>query len=417
MSLRGIIPSLYIRLGQDQSAYDFMKWYATTGQGPDYDWDDVYLPFLHLHGEDALEPLKDTDGPSRAAFPLSIVSPRALDLDQICSYEEDLKVCTNCDTIYYCSSACRLYHKSSHSKGCAQVRKLLNLGHKIRTPLYKFLGDATQRGDERRKQYAIQHELLIQQRLSLLKEPHTPLYIVAQCVDSSEWMMKQGLWAAPELQMRLPALYIALNADVLAFMYMMRANCKNHKVNAPLTREQLAVGLEQKYQTFFQFPMDRSVLFYTSQSYYWIPTTLIKVRLIMDLKIVQHYLEHLQDKSVDEKLELLRPKMIGSGLLSWPRLLQPERQWLAMQIGQVREQIHVCSQYAGMAAPELGAAHNFWKLMLQNEKSPIDRRDIIIYGDDLTAKYETLVLINMNRDVWRATNDVIKVFTLLGHVK
>lgn len=52
--VREQIPSLYLRLGRDQEAYDFLKWYA-VGATSDYDWIDMDLPFLNLHGEDALE--------------------------------------------------------------------------------------------------------------------------------------------------------------------------------------------------------------------------------------------------------------------------------------------------------------------------------------------------------------------------
>ncbi|XP_044716967.1 MYND finger domain-containing protein [Hirsutella rhossiliensis] len=57
MGLRQVIPALYIRLARDQDAYDLIKWYATTGQDPDYDWGDMDLPFLDIHDADVLEPL------------------------------------------------------------------------------------------------------------------------------------------------------------------------------------------------------------------------------------------------------------------------------------------------------------------------------------------------------------------------
>lgn len=37
LGLRNIIPGLFIRLRRDQKAYDFVKWYATTGKNSDYD--------------------------------------------------------------------------------------------------------------------------------------------------------------------------------------------------------------------------------------------------------------------------------------------------------------------------------------------------------------------------------------------
>ncbi|KAF5120907.1 hypothetical protein E5D57_013243 [Metarhizium anisopliae] len=35
-----------------RDAYDFMKWYATTGEEPHYDWGDMSQPFLDIKGVD-----------------------------------------------------------------------------------------------------------------------------------------------------------------------------------------------------------------------------------------------------------------------------------------------------------------------------------------------------------------------------
>ncbi|KAK9443859.1 zinc finger domain-containing protein [Metarhizium brunneum] len=55
MGVRQLVPALYIRLGRDQDAYDFMRWYATTGEEPQYDWGDMNQPFLDIKGADVLE--------------------------------------------------------------------------------------------------------------------------------------------------------------------------------------------------------------------------------------------------------------------------------------------------------------------------------------------------------------------------
>ncbi|KAF7508644.1 hypothetical protein GJ744_009036 [Endocarpon pusillum] len=57
MGVRDMLPALKLRLGQDQECYDFIKWYATTGQDGEYDWGDMDNPFLDLKGEDVFEPL------------------------------------------------------------------------------------------------------------------------------------------------------------------------------------------------------------------------------------------------------------------------------------------------------------------------------------------------------------------------
>ncbi|KAK8034505.1 hypothetical protein PG993_009500 [Apiospora rasikravindrae] len=58
LGVRSQVPVLYLRLGRDQDAFDFLKWYAVKGTD-DYDWYTMSQPFLDLKGEDALEDLSE----------------------------------------------------------------------------------------------------------------------------------------------------------------------------------------------------------------------------------------------------------------------------------------------------------------------------------------------------------------------
>lgn len=53
--MRSIIPALYLRLGRDQAAFDFLKWYADAP--PNFAWDDVAQPMLDVRDADALAPV------------------------------------------------------------------------------------------------------------------------------------------------------------------------------------------------------------------------------------------------------------------------------------------------------------------------------------------------------------------------
>ena len=57
MGIRDLVPALFLRLRKDQECYDFVKWYATTGQDPHYDWGDMDLPFLDVKDADVFEPV------------------------------------------------------------------------------------------------------------------------------------------------------------------------------------------------------------------------------------------------------------------------------------------------------------------------------------------------------------------------
>ncbi|CAG7558023.1 unnamed protein product [Fusarium equiseti] len=52
MGVRDTVPGLYIRLNEDQAAYDLMKWYATTDK---YDWNIETTPYFDVNNADILE--------------------------------------------------------------------------------------------------------------------------------------------------------------------------------------------------------------------------------------------------------------------------------------------------------------------------------------------------------------------------
>ncbi|KAF1984134.1 hypothetical protein K402DRAFT_150694 [Aulographum hederae CBS 113979] len=55
MGIRDLMPTTLLRLGRDQDCYDFIKWYATTGNEGDYDWGNMSLGFLDVKDADAFE--------------------------------------------------------------------------------------------------------------------------------------------------------------------------------------------------------------------------------------------------------------------------------------------------------------------------------------------------------------------------
>jgi hypothetical protein len=57
MGVRDLALALFLRLNKDQECYDFLKWYATTGQEGDYDWGNMDLGFLDVKDADAFEPV------------------------------------------------------------------------------------------------------------------------------------------------------------------------------------------------------------------------------------------------------------------------------------------------------------------------------------------------------------------------
>lgn len=58
--LRNVISALYVVLGMDQHAYDFVRWWATGySRQSGVDWNDQSVPYLDTRDADILEPLMD----------------------------------------------------------------------------------------------------------------------------------------------------------------------------------------------------------------------------------------------------------------------------------------------------------------------------------------------------------------------
>ncbi|KAK6386359.1 hypothetical protein LTR65_009084 [Meristemomyces frigidus] len=57
MGVRALMPALYLRLGRDQECYDFIKWWFTVSENDHYDWGNMDLPYLDMHGADPFEPV------------------------------------------------------------------------------------------------------------------------------------------------------------------------------------------------------------------------------------------------------------------------------------------------------------------------------------------------------------------------
>ncbi|KAL8666238.1 MAG: hypothetical protein Q9168_007522 [Polycauliona sp. 1 TL-2023] len=55
MGVRDMLPAIYLRLGRDQDAYDFIKWYETSGSASNYDWGNMDLPYLDVVNADVFE--------------------------------------------------------------------------------------------------------------------------------------------------------------------------------------------------------------------------------------------------------------------------------------------------------------------------------------------------------------------------
>ncbi|TLD11836.1 hypothetical protein PspLS_11335 [Pyricularia sp. CBS 133598] len=60
LGVRSMVPTLLLRLGRDQEAYDFIKWYEKVPRET-YRWGDPAEPFLNMTNEDATEEWDDME--------------------------------------------------------------------------------------------------------------------------------------------------------------------------------------------------------------------------------------------------------------------------------------------------------------------------------------------------------------------
>ncbi|KAG1698442.1 hypothetical protein DVH05_014984 [Phytophthora capsici] len=71
LGIREVIPTLMLILDQYQEAYDFIKWYATTGDDDHYDWGNMDLPFLDVRNADMTEEIPGSMRNGRDVFFMS----------------------------------------------------------------------------------------------------------------------------------------------------------------------------------------------------------------------------------------------------------------------------------------------------------------------------------------------------------
>ncbi|PKY02008.1 hypothetical protein P168DRAFT_240836 [Aspergillus campestris IBT 28561] len=57
VGVRGLIPSMMLRLHRDQECYDFIKWWAVVAKDPQYDFRNLDLPYLDIKDADVFEPV------------------------------------------------------------------------------------------------------------------------------------------------------------------------------------------------------------------------------------------------------------------------------------------------------------------------------------------------------------------------
>jgi len=71
LGIREVVPTLLLLLNRFQEAYDFIKWYATSGNDPHYDWGNMDLPFLDVRDADMAEEMPSPMTQDRNVFFMS----------------------------------------------------------------------------------------------------------------------------------------------------------------------------------------------------------------------------------------------------------------------------------------------------------------------------------------------------------
>lgn len=90
MGVRDMVPSQLLRLGRDQEAYDFVKWWVESDDRPNYDWGDTSLPYLDIKDADALkeDPIFTKNGSYKACMIIAITLVKIRLLLEIRSWKD-----------------------------------------------------------------------------------------------------------------------------------------------------------------------------------------------------------------------------------------------------------------------------------------------------------------------------------------
>ncbi|KAK4159609.1 hypothetical protein QBC43DRAFT_381795 [Cladorrhinum sp. PSN259] len=91
MRARDYVPCIMLRLGREQDCYDFIKWWE-TGTDDGYDWGDMTLPYLNIHGADCFEPVDNLISKNESLSHLVLLTLLKLSLYlQLDSYRTEME--------------------------------------------------------------------------------------------------------------------------------------------------------------------------------------------------------------------------------------------------------------------------------------------------------------------------------------
>ncbi|KAH6960316.1 hypothetical protein DER45DRAFT_627423 [Fusarium avenaceum] len=326
----------------------------------------IFLSFVFFSWKETV------GGILKMTFPkhLSLAS-RACELPECSTAERDSIRCTGCMVVRYCSAAHQALDRNRHEKGCKIVkntRRILDMEHEI---LQSELADASTSesifGDDVGYLYIDYLNARYDMVHSLLEgfgAPGGNIEAVNEALENLLDMFRRPRRQHMVVEEIVPHLYLRLNRDQEAYDFLkwytstvVESNCDRENINityldvndADVLEEPLDVWSNGKFLT-----LDHVVA-----------VTLIKVRILLDLQVAQNSFRVLKGIMPLEIIEMIRGQLIGSVLQSRPKILRKTTEEISTLIQTMKSQIIALYKSVHIYNP------HFWRLMLNNETTPV----------------------------------------------
>lgn len=292
--------------------------------------------------------------------------------------------------VRYCSAAHQALDRNRHEKGCEIVkntRRILDMEHEIfRCELADASTSESIFGDDVGYLWTDYMNARYDMMHSLLEEfgaPSGNIEAVNEALDNLLDMLRHPRRQYMVVEDIVPHLYLRLNRDQEAYDFLKwyattvaESNCNWEDIDityldvkdADVLEEPLDVWSNRKFLTLNHV----------------VAVTLIKVRILLDLQAAHNSFRVLKGIMPPEIIEMIRGQLIGSVLQSRPEILRKTTEEISTLIQTMKGQIIALYKSVHTYNP------HFWRLMLNNETTPVRLRGGPYLKGTENQAYQTL---------------------------
>ncbi|OAQ85951.1 MYND finger [Purpureocillium lilacinum] len=345
---------------------------------------------------------------------LNGLAPRACEL---CHRRDDVKRCTACQAVYYCGRECQAADRDDHKIPCKVIKKarvhyeseyvkLRDMPGDMLTPEKMFENEVGHFwGILETRPYMRARYGLVDALLLSYGTPGGPVDVVQMCLDHLLDMMRLCRGDNMGVRQVVPGLYIRLGRDQDAYDFISWHTAKSEDsdfdwgdMSLPFLDTKDANALEEPPERWLRSP--------------WLPlshavaVTLIKVRILLDLRAIQNARVALRGAVPDGIVELIRSQLVGSVVGARRDVLLAGPEETARLADTVRGQVRKLYDAVDKYNP------HFWKILVEKPDAGVLERPAGPYGQQ--SRDEALLMVGYNFASWYETPGAIDVLRSLA---